>query len=54
MDDSIRLCIFQHMLMGSTAKWYIELQHETFQYFNSLGMDFLTHFQLPIYYKMGT
>jgi hypothetical protein len=40
--------------MGSTTKWYIELQHDTFQDFNSLEMGFLTHFQLPIRYETGT
>jgi len=54
MDDSIRLHIFQRTLIGSMTKWYIELQHITFQYFNSLVMDFLTHFQLPIRYKTDT
>jgi hypothetical protein len=54
MDDSIRLCIFHCTLIGSTTKWYIELQHENFQYFNSLAMDFLTHFQFPIRYETNT
>jgi hypothetical protein len=54
MDDSIRLRLFQRTLMGSTAKWYIELPHGSFQDFNSLAMSFLTHFQLPIRYEMGT
>jgi hypothetical protein len=54
MDDSIRLCIFQHVLMASAAKWYIELQRGYFKYFNSLAMAFLTYFQLPIRYRNGT
>jgi hypothetical protein len=54
MDDSILLHLFQRTLMGSTNKWYIELQHITFQDFNSLSMDFLTHFQLPIRYETDT
>jgi hypothetical protein len=54
MDDSIWLRLFQRTLTGSTTKWYIELQRDTFQDFNSLAMDFLTHFQLPIHYKTGT
>jgi len=54
MDESIHLCLFQRTRMGSTAKWYIELQCKTFQDFNSLSMDFLTHFQLPIRYKINT
>jgi hypothetical protein len=51
MDDSICLRLFQRTLMGLVDKWYIELQRETFQDFNSLAMDFLTHFQLLIHYK---
>jgi hypothetical protein len=51
MDDSIRLRLFQCTLTGLVAKWYIELQCGTFQDFNSLAMDFLTHFYLPICYK---
>jgi hypothetical protein len=35
-------------------KWYIELQRITFEDFNSLSMDFLTHFQLPICYETDT
>jgi hypothetical protein len=54
MDDSIRLRLFQRTLTGSTTKWYIELQRGSFQDFNSLAMDFLTHFQLPIRYETGT
>jgi hypothetical protein len=54
MDDSIHLHLFQRTLTGSAAKWYIELQRGTFQDFNSLAMDFLTHFQLPIHYETGT
>ena len=54
LDDSIRLRLFQRTLTGSTAKWYIELTRETFQDFNSLAMEFLTHFQLSIRYETGT
>jgi hypothetical protein len=54
MDDSIHLRLFQRTLTGSTAKWYIELPRSSFQDFNSLAMSFLTHFQLPIRYEMGT
>jgi hypothetical protein len=54
MDDSIRLCLFQRTLTGSATKWYIELPRGSFQDFNSLAMSFLTHFQLPIRYEMGT
>jgi hypothetical protein len=51
MDDFIQLHLFQRTLTGSTTKWYIELQRGTFQDFNSLAMDFLMHFQLPISYE---
>jgi hypothetical protein len=54
MDDSIHLRLFQRTLTGSAAKWYIELPHASFHDFNSLAMSFLTHFQLPIRYEMGT
>jgi len=54
LDDSIWLCLFQQTLTGSTTKWYIELARGTFQDFNLLAMEFLTHFQLPIRYEMGT
>jgi hypothetical protein len=42
------------MLTGSIAMWYIELPRASFHDFNSLAMSFLTHFQLPIRYEMGT
>jgi hypothetical protein len=48
MDESIHLRLFQCTLMGSEAKWYIEVQHKTFQDFNSISMAFLTHFQFLI------
>jgi hypothetical protein len=48
MDDSIRLRLFQRTLTGSAAKWYIELPRGFFNDFNTLAMDFLTHYQLPI------
>jgi hypothetical protein len=51
MDDSIRLHLFQQTLMGSEAKWYIELPQVFFTNFNTLAMDFLTHYQLPIRYE---
>jgi hypothetical protein len=50
-DDSIILCLFQCTLTGSVAKWYIELKRGTFQDFNLLPINFLTHFQLPIRYE---
>jgi len=40
--------------MGTAIKWYIELPQGTFQDFNSLAMDFLTHFQLHVWYETGT
>jgi hypothetical protein len=54
MDDSIRLRLFQRTLTGSAAKWYIELPRGFFTDFNTLAMAFLTHYQLPIRYEMGT
>jgi hypothetical protein len=54
MDDSIHLRIFQRTLTGSTAKWYIELPRGFFTYFNTLAMDFLMHYQLPIHYETRT
>jgi hypothetical protein len=54
MDDSIRLRLFQRTLTGATTKWYIELSRNSFVDFNSLAMDFLTHFQFPIRYETGT
>ena len=53
MDDSIRLRLFQRTLTGSAAKWYIELLRGFFSDFNTLAMDFLTHYQLSIRYDMG-
>jgi hypothetical protein len=54
MDDFIRLQLFQRTLTGSTTKWYIELPRGFFNNFNTLAMAFLTHYQLPIRYEMGT
>jgi hypothetical protein len=54
MDDSIRLRLFQRTLIGSAAKWYIELPRGFFSDFNTLAMAFLTHYQLPIRYDTGT
>jgi hypothetical protein len=54
MDDSIRLLLFQRTLTSSTAKWYIELPQGFFSDFNTLAMDFLTHYQLLIRYDTGT
>jgi hypothetical protein len=54
MDDSIHLIFFQRSLTGLTTKWYIELPCHSFGDFNTLAMEFLTHFQLPIRYETGT
>ena len=54
MDESIRLRLFQHTLTSMAAKWYIELPQHSFVDFSSLETIFLTHFQLPIRYEMGT
>jgi hypothetical protein len=54
MDDSIRLRLFLRTLMGAAAKWYIELPRGLFSDFNTLAMAFLTHYQLPIRYDIGT
>jgi hypothetical protein len=54
MDDSIYLHLFQRTLIGSAMKWYIELPRGFFLDINTLAMDFLTHYQLPIRYETGT
>jgi hypothetical protein len=54
MDDSIGLHLFQRTLTGSTAKWYIELPRGFFTNFNTLAIDFLTHYQLRIHYETRT
>jgi hypothetical protein len=54
MDDSIRYVFFNEPLLGSAAKWYIELPRGFFSDFNTLAMAFLTHYQLPIHYDTGT
>jgi hypothetical protein len=53
MDESIRLRLFQRTLTGSTTKWYIEFPRGFFNDFNTLAMDFLMHYQLPIRYEIG-
>ena len=54
MDGSVHLGLFQRNLTGTTAKWYIEFPQHSFLDFSTLVMAFLTHFQLLIWYKMGT
>ena len=48
LDDSINLHLFPHTLTRNPLKWFIEFPTTLFNNFNSLAMDFLTHFQLPI------
>ena len=43
-DDSVQLHLFQRMLTGPTAKWYIELPRDYFDNFTDLATVFLTHF----------
>jgi len=40
--------------MGLATKWYIEFPRGLFNDFNTLAMDFLTHYQLQIQYETGT
>ena len=54
LDDSIKLRLFPRTLTGNAAKWFIELPSAAFFDFQSLAIAFLTHFQLPIRYEMGT
>lgn len=54
LDDSIKLRLFPRTLSGTAAKWFIELPATSFFDFQSLAITFLTHFQLPIWFKMGT
>jgi hypothetical protein len=51
---TIHLRLFQQTLTGFTVKWYIELPRGFFIDFNTLAMDFLTHYQLPIHYETRT
>jgi hypothetical protein len=53
-DDSVQLQLFQRTLIGSVAKWYIELDHSRYSSFGELAMDFLNHFQLPVRYDAST
>jgi hypothetical protein len=52
-DDSVQLLIFQRTLIGSVAKWYIELDCSRYSCFSELAMVFLNHFQLPVRYDVG-
>jgi hypothetical protein len=53
-DDSVQLRLFQRTLIGSAAKWYIELDRSRYSFFGELAMAFLNHFQLPVRYDAGT
>jgi hypothetical protein len=53
-DDSFQLRLFQHTLIRSAAKWYIELDFSRYSSFGELAMAFLNHFQLPMRYDAGT
>jgi hypothetical protein len=46
--------LFQCTLIGSVAKWYIELDRSRYSSFGELVMAFLNHFQLPVRYDIGT
>jgi hypothetical protein len=53
-DDSLQLRLFQHTLIGSVVKWYIELDCSRYSSFEELEMEFLNHFQLPVRYDVRT
>jgi hypothetical protein len=53
-DDSIQLHLFQRTLIGSVAKWYIDIDRLRYSYFTDLAMVFLNHFQLPLRYDANT
>jgi hypothetical protein len=53
-DDSIQLRLLQRTLIGSVAKWYIELDRSRYSSFGELAMAFLNHFQLPVRYDAST
>jgi hypothetical protein len=48
MNESVRLILFQRMLTGPSAKWYVEEKSGSHVTFESLAKEFLTFFQLPI------
>lgn len=45
-DDSIRLRLFQHTLIGLAGKWYIELPRATFYNFSQLATSFFNSFSV--------
>ena len=53
-QDSIHLRLFQCTLTGPAVKCYIELRRGAFALFDDLAMTFLNHFQLPMWYDVGT
>jgi hypothetical protein len=53
MGESVRLCHFQISLTISATKWYIQLEGDSFKFFNDLEMMSLTHYQFPIHYNIG-
>jgi hypothetical protein len=52
-DKSVQLHLFQCTLIGSVAKWYIELDRSRYSTFGELAMLFLNHFQLLVRYDVG-
>lgn len=54
VDDSIRLRLFPHTLIGNASKWYIELPRASVNTFGAIAREFLNHFQLPISFKTRT
>jgi hypothetical protein len=53
-DNFVQLCLFQHTLIESATKWYIELDRSRYSTFGKLAMVFLNHFQLPMKYNFNT
>lgn len=53
VDDTIRLRLFQHTLIGVATKWYVEQPSATHGTFSALATVFLTYFQLPIHHDSG-
>jgi hypothetical protein len=52
-DESIQLQLFQCTLIGSAAKWYIELDPSQYSSFGELEMALLNHFQFLVRYDAG-
>lgn len=47
-DDYIRLQLFQHTLIGDTAKWYVDQPAASHFVFMMLAKVFLSYFKLPL------